>query len=77
MFAAAIDAFGRVDAVLNVAGIGTAAPLAEVTMEAYDRTMDVDPRGVFLGTPLAAHLDDDTLRAQLLRLARRFLTLPD
>ena len=50
MFAAAIDAFGRVDAVLNVAGIGTAAPLAEVTMEDYDRTMDVDLRGVFLGT---------------------------
>jgi NAD(P)-dependent dehydrogenase (short-subunit alcohol dehydrogenase family) len=50
MFAAAIDAFGRVDAVLNVAGIGTAGPLAEVTMEDYDRTMDVDLRGVLLGT---------------------------
>jgi NAD(P)-dependent dehydrogenase (short-subunit alcohol dehydrogenase family) len=50
MFAAALGAFGRVDAVLNVAGIGTAAPLAEVTMEDYDRTMDVDLRGVFLGT---------------------------
>jgi len=50
MFAAALGAFGRVDAVLNVAGIGTAATLAEVTMEDYDRTMDVDLRGVFLGT---------------------------
>jgi hypothetical protein len=27
--------------------------------------------------PLAADLDDDTLRAQLLKLARRFLALPD
>jgi hypothetical protein len=27
--------------------------------------------------PLVADLDDDTLRAQLLRLARRFLDLPD
>ena len=35
---------------LNVAGIGTAAPLAEVMMEDHDRTMDVDLRGVFLGT---------------------------
>lgn len=50
MFAAALDAFGRVDAVLNVAGIGTAAPLAEVTMDDYDRIMDVDLRGVLLGT---------------------------
>ena len=50
MFAAALDAFGRVDAVLNVAGIGTAAPLAEVTMDDYDKIMDVDLRGVVLGT---------------------------
>jgi NAD(P)-dependent dehydrogenase (short-subunit alcohol dehydrogenase family) len=50
MFAAALDVFGRVDAVLNVAGIGAAAPLAEVTAEEYDRVMDVDLRGVFLGT---------------------------
>jgi NAD(P)-dependent dehydrogenase (short-subunit alcohol dehydrogenase family) len=50
MFAAALDVFGRVDAVLNVAGIGAAAPLAEVTAEEYDRVMDVDLRAVFLGT---------------------------
>jgi NAD(P)-dependent dehydrogenase (short-subunit alcohol dehydrogenase family) len=50
MFAAALDAFGRVDAVLNVAGIGAATPLAEVTMDEYDHVMDVDLRGVFLGT---------------------------
>jgi NAD(P)-dependent dehydrogenase (short-subunit alcohol dehydrogenase family) len=50
MFAAALDAFGRVDAVLNVAGIGAAGPLAEVTAEEYDRVMDVDLRGVWHGT---------------------------
>jgi NAD(P)-dependent dehydrogenase (short-subunit alcohol dehydrogenase family) len=50
MFAAALDEFGRVDAVLNVAGIGSAGPLAEVSMEEYDRIMDVDLRGVLLGT---------------------------
>ena len=50
MFAKALDAFGRVDAVLNVAGIGNAQPLADVTMDEYDRIMDVDLRGVLLGT---------------------------
>ena len=50
MFAAAVGAFGRVDAVLNVAGIAGAQPLAEVTMDEYDRIMDVDLRGVLLGT---------------------------
>ena len=50
MFAAALEAFGRVDAVLNVAGIGGAQPVAEVTMDEYDRIMAVDLRGVLLGT---------------------------
>jgi NAD(P)-dependent dehydrogenase (short-subunit alcohol dehydrogenase family) len=50
MFAAALEAFGRVDAVLNVAGIGGAEPVHKVTMAEYDRIMDVDLRGVLLGT---------------------------
>jgi NAD(P)-dependent dehydrogenase (short-subunit alcohol dehydrogenase family) len=50
MFAAAQEAFGRVDAVLNVAGIANAQPLAEITMDEYDRIMAVDLRGVLLGT---------------------------
>jgi NAD(P)-dependent dehydrogenase (short-subunit alcohol dehydrogenase family) len=50
MFAAAREAFGRVDAVLNVAGVGSAQPLADITMDEYDRTMGVNLRGVLLGT---------------------------
>jgi NAD(P)-dependent dehydrogenase (short-subunit alcohol dehydrogenase family) len=50
MFAAAIEAFGRVDAVLNVAGIGSAGALAEVQRAEYERVMDVDLWGVLLGT---------------------------
>jgi NAD(P)-dependent dehydrogenase (short-subunit alcohol dehydrogenase family) len=50
MFEAALREFGRVDAVLNVAGIGGAQPLAKVTMDEYDRIMAVDLKGVLLGT---------------------------
>jgi NAD(P)-dependent dehydrogenase (short-subunit alcohol dehydrogenase family) len=46
---AALDAFGRVDAVLNVAGIGGPEPIHELTMEQYDKTLDVNLRGVLLG----------------------------
>ncbi|MBV8951593.1 MAG: glucose 1-dehydrogenase [Actinobacteria bacterium] len=46
---AAVDEFGRLDAVLNVAGIAEGVMLTDVTMEHYDRTMDVDLRGVLLG----------------------------
>src|SRR3984893_11128676 len=49
MFEAAMEEFGRVDAVLNVAGIGEPTPMTDVTMEQYDRVMDVDLRGVLLG----------------------------
>ena len=49
LFDAAVAEFGRVDAVLNVAGIGASTPLTDITMEDYDRMMDVDLRGVLLG----------------------------
>ncbi len=50
MFAAALERFGRVDAVLNVAGIGAASPLADTTVEEYERVMAVNLKGVMLGT---------------------------
>src|SRR5262245_3386634 len=46
---AAVDKFGRLDAVLNVAGVADACMLADVPMAQYDRLMDIDLRGVFLG----------------------------
>ena len=46
---AAVDEFGRLDAVLNVAGIASGGLLVDVPMDEYDRMMDVDLRGVFLG----------------------------
>ena len=53
---AALDEFGQLDAVLNVAGIGDAAMIADVTMEHYDRVMDIDLRGVLLGTKHAVRV---------------------
>ena len=50
MFAQALDTFGKIDAVLNVAGIGAASPLADTTMDEYDRVMAINLRGVMLGT---------------------------
>lgn len=50
MFAAARDAFGQVDAVLNVAGIGSGMPLADMTVDEFERILSVNLRGVMLGT---------------------------
>ena len=50
MFDAARDTFGRVDAVLNVAGIGGFGMLADLSLEEYDRVLNVNLKGVMLGT---------------------------
>src|SRR5919109_1505027 len=49
LFATALQEFGRVDAVLNVAGIGKPTPITELEMADYDAILDVDLRGVLLG----------------------------
>jgi NAD(P)-dependent dehydrogenase (short-subunit alcohol dehydrogenase family) len=45
----AVEEFGRLDVVLNVAGIGLGGPLHKMTEEQYDTVMNVDLRGVMLG----------------------------
>jgi NAD(P)-dependent dehydrogenase (short-subunit alcohol dehydrogenase family) len=50
MFVAATDAFGRVDAVLNVAGLASGGMLADAPLEEYERIMAVNLKGVLLGT---------------------------
>ena len=50
MFAAAVEAFGKVDAALNVAGIGSAQRITDITVDEYERIMSVNLRGVVLGT---------------------------
>lgn len=45
----AVREFGRLDAVLNVAGIADGAMTADLPMEQFDRIIDVNLRGVVLG----------------------------
>jgi NAD(P)-dependent dehydrogenase (short-subunit alcohol dehydrogenase family) len=45
----AVKVFGRLDIVLNVAGIGIGGLIHEVTLEQYNKVMDVDLRGVYHG----------------------------
>ena len=47
--AAALDAHGRIDILLNNAGVFLAAPLADTSLEDFRRVIDVNAVGVFLG----------------------------
>ena len=48
MFARAVDRFGRVDVVVNAAGVVTARPIAEMSEAEWDNIMDVNAKGTFL-----------------------------
>ncbi|MFM8304689.1 MAG: SDR family NAD(P)-dependent oxidoreductase [Actinomycetota bacterium] len=50
MFAAAVGAFGAVHVACNVAGVGGAQPVADITLDEFDRVMAVNLKGVMLGT---------------------------
>jgi NAD(P)-dependent dehydrogenase (short-subunit alcohol dehydrogenase family) len=54
MFAAAVDAFGRLDVVFNNAGFNAPHhPIEETDDELFDRLVAVNLRGVFLGIKYA------------------------
>lgn len=47
---AVMEAFGALDVLVNNAGIYNRAPVADTTLEEWERVMDVNSTGVFLGT---------------------------
>jgi meso-butanediol dehydrogenase/(S,S)-butanediol dehydrogenase/diacetyl reductase len=53
MVQATVDAFGRVDVVVNAAGVVNAAPIAEITESDWDVTLDVNLKGTFFVTQAA------------------------
>lgn len=55
-FAAAAEEFGRLDICVNNAGISMQKPVEEMPEEDWDRIMEINLKGVFLGSQAAARL---------------------
>jgi len=54
MFTATINAFNKVDILVNNAGVGLGAPLLEITDEMWNTSMEINLKGVFHCTQIAA-----------------------
>ena len=53
VIAAAVAAYGKLDVLVNNAGISGRAAIGETDVETWERVMEINGKGVFLGTKLA------------------------
>lgn len=54
LFAATISEFGRVDIMVNNAGVETRSSILDTTEEQYDKVLSINLKSAFFGTQLAA-----------------------
>jgi glucose 1-dehydrogenase len=54
LIATAVDAFGRVDIMVNNAGVETRSSILDTTEAQYDKVLDINLKSAFFGTQLAA-----------------------
>ena len=53
VLAATVAAYGQLDVLVNNAGVSGRAAVAETDVETWDRVLEINGKGVFLGTKLA------------------------
>jgi len=64
-----IDAFGRIDVLVNNAGLMAIAPLAETPVEEWDRMIDINIKGVLYGIAAALPVFQQQRSGQFINVA--------
>jgi NAD(P)-dependent dehydrogenase (short-subunit alcohol dehydrogenase family) len=72
--AKAVEAFGQLDILVNNAGMGDLKTIEDTTVEEWNRTIDIDQTGVFLGMKVAAPLLRRSKHASIINISSIFGT---
>lgn len=65
----AVDRYGRLDILVNSAGVGVTAPLFDLTLESWQRTLTVNLTGAFLTSRLAAQAMRERCWGRIIQVA--------
>lgn len=72
--ARAVEAFGGLDILVNNAGMGDLKTIEDTTIEEWQRTIDIDQTGVFLGMKIAAPHLKSSEHASIINISSIFGT---
>lgn len=65
-----VNAFGKIDVIVNNAGVGTLGSVLDTTDEVWHKTLDINLSGVFYGTRTAANfMKDNNIEGSIINMS--------
>lgn len=72
-----VQKWGRLDILVNAPGVNSATPVMEITEEEWDRILDINLKGVFFASRLAArHMIDNGTKGSIINISSASSEIP-
>ncbi len=72
-----VQKWGRLDILVNAPGVNSATPIMEITEEEWDRILDINLKGVFFASRLAAkHMIDNGIKGSIINISSASSEIP-